>query len=325
MGSMERDGYAEASDWLETYSSLAENFVSKVMRRKGVLLDYRRETLHVAEEYVREEFKDAWRNPMQETIDSFMEALAYVSRVIVLNFGGKPVFYPRIGKAIVRNVAGLGIIAFPTVWLNRVIHAEPPAMLEDYYDRVAWLVGRLKTNSFNIDEGFFKTVMRISGYFHYISTEQNLHLSEHRNGTIAAFSFCPDCRKVAQVAHFFLPYEEITGLVELVRNIEVVALEPARKPCSKCRGWSLPLGYSYSAVMSKEKLDKSFLKESLAPLLGPEERVLTLVVSSLGKGFILSGLLKRGSDNRVKVEKHEELPLVELRVFHIFSLTPFCV
>lgn len=73
---MERDGYAEASDWLETYSSLAENFVSKVMRRKGVLLDYRRETLHVAEEYVREEFKDAWRNPMQETIDSFMEALA---------------------------------------------------------------------------------------------------------------------------------------------------------------------------------------------------------------------------------------------------------
>lgn len=77
--------------------------------------------------------------------------------------------------------------------------------------------------------------------------------------------------------------------------------------------------------MSKEKLDKSFLKESLAPLLGPEERVLTLVVSSLGKGFILSGLLKRGSDNRVKVEKHEELPLVELRVFHIFSLTPFCV
>ncbi len=109
---MERDGYAEASDWLETYSSLAENFVSKVMRKKGVLLDYTRDALRVAEEYVREEFKDAWRNLSQETRDSFMEALAYVSRVIVLNFGGKPVFYPRIGKAIVRNVGGLVLSLF---------------------------------------------------------------------------------------------------------------------------------------------------------------------------------------------------------------------
>ena len=55
---MERDEDAEASEaWLETYSSLAENFISKVMQKKGILLNYTRDTLRVAKEYAREEFR----------------------------------------------------------------------------------------------------------------------------------------------------------------------------------------------------------------------------------------------------------------------------
>ncbi len=168
--------------------------------------------------------------------------------------------------------------------------------------------------------------MRICGHFHHISAGENLHLDEHRNGTMASFSFCPDRRKVGQVAHFYLPYEGLTELVELVKSTEVAAFEPIRRPCSKCKGWCLFLGYSYSAVMKKERLDESVLNV-LTPLFsGSEERLLTLVVSGLGKGFMLSRLLERDSENRVsKVGKLEEFPLIESGKFLIFSSTPFCV
>jgi len=324
---MEWDGGAEAGEtWLEACSLLAERFVSRVVRKKGVVLNYGRDTLRAAGEYVREEFKNV-SQPSQEIVDSFTEALAYVCRVILLNFGGKPVFYPAMGKVVVRNVAGLGILAFPNVWLNRVIHAEPPAMLEDYYDRVAWLVNRLKTNSLNMDEKSFWNAMRVCGYFHHISTGKSLLENKYEGGTVASFSYCPDCRKIAQVTALSLPYERLTELVELVKSIEVVALEPTRQPCSKCNGWSLPLGYSYSAVVTRESLGKSFLKFFLTPLLpGSEERILTLVVSSLGKGFMLSSFLEMDSENRVsKIGKVEESPLVEPGALLIFSSTPFCV
>ncbi|MBO3842036.1 MAG: hypothetical protein FGF48_06425 [Candidatus Brockarchaeota archaeon] len=89
---------------------------------------------------------------------------------------------------------------------------------------------------------------------------------------------------------------------------EIAALEPTRRPCPKCKGWSLPLGYSYSAVMTKEKLEKSFLKEFLTPLFsGSEERLLTFIVSSVGKGSMLSSLLEKGPDARIKIGKTEDL------------------
>jgi len=43
--------------WPKAYSLLAEDFVSKVMRKKDILLDYKRDTLRVVKEYVRKEFR----------------------------------------------------------------------------------------------------------------------------------------------------------------------------------------------------------------------------------------------------------------------------
>lgn len=216
---MERDGGVEAGGtWLEAYLLLAERFVSKVVRKKGVVLNYRRDTLRAAGEYIREEFRNVSESS-QEIVDSFTEALAYVCMVIVLNFGGKPVFYPGMGKVVVRNVAGLGVVAFPNVWINRVVHAEPPVTLEDYYDRVAWLVNRLKTNSLNIDEESFWNAIRVCGYFHHISTGKSLLENKYEGGTVASFSYCPDCRKIAQVTSLYLPYEQLTKLVELVKSM----------------------------------------------------------------------------------------------------------
>ncbi|MEM2088954.1 MAG: hypothetical protein QXF52_09865, partial [Thermoproteota archaeon] len=312
--------------WLENYSSFAEDFASKVRRKKNIILDYGRGTLRVAEEYVREEFKGAWRKFSQKTLSSFVEALAYVSRVIVLNFGGNPVFYRRTGKAVVENVAGLGIVALPSLWLNRVIHAEPPVMLEDYYDRVAWLVNRLKKSSFNIDENNLWNVTKDYGYKHHSLTGEKLRINKYYGGMIASFSFCPDCNESTHVTYLPLPYELFTELGELIKNIEVAVFKPTEWPCPKCKRQCLPLGYSYSTVVTKERINKSALKVFATLLSESEERILTLTVTSLGRGFVLSSLLQRDSKNHInKIEEPEESPLTELEAFFIFSSTPFCV
>ncbi|MEM3387818.1 MAG: hypothetical protein QW506_00540 [Thermoproteota archaeon] len=323
---MKWDDKAEADEeWPETYSSLAEKFISKVMQKKGILLNYRRDTLHVADEYIRDEFKNPSKDISQEVKDTLTETLAYISKVIVVNFGGKPVFHPERGHAIVRNVAGLGIVAFPTVWLNRVIRAEPPAMLEDYYDHVAWLVNRLKTKSFDIDENVFTGFIGLFGSLHHQLVGETLLNNTYPGGTMMTLALCPSCNDIRRIV-FSLPYEELVSPGRTILNIQMLALEPTRQPCQKCGGWHLPMGYAYSAVMTKEKLDKSFMKELFAPLFSEsEERLLTLIVSSLGEGFILSSLLKRSSNAQVEIEKPEKSPLVEPGELFIFPSTPFCV
>lgn len=323
---MKWDDSTEADEeWPKTYSSFAENFISKVMQKKGILLNYRRDTLYAADEYIREEFKNPSKNPWQEVKDTLTEALAYISKVIVLNFGGKPVFYPEIGNVIVRNVAGLGIVAFPTVWLNRVIRAEPPAMLEDYYDHVAWLVSRLKTRSFDIDETIFRGLIGLYGSFHHELVGKSLLDNEYPGDTMMSLSLCPSCKKIRHIV-FSLPYEELTSPGRTILNIEILALEPTRQPCQKCGGRHLPMGYSYSVLMTREKLEKSFMKELFAPLFSEsEERLLTLIISSLGEGFILSSLLKRNSNARIEIEKPEKSLLVEPGVLFVFPSTPLCV
>lgn len=323
---MKWDDNTEADEeWPETYSSLAEKFTSKVMQKKGILLNYRRDTLHVADEYIRDEFKNPSKNLSQEVKDTLTETLAYISKVIVLNFGGKPVFHPERGNAIVRNVAGLGIVAFPTVWLNRVIRAEPPAMLEDYYDHVAWLVNRLKTKSFDMGEKIFRGLIWLFGSLHHQLAGESLLNNTYLGGTMMTLSLCPSCKDIRHIV-FSLPYEELVSPGRTILNTKILALEPTRQPCEKCGGRHLPLGYSYSAVMTKEKLDKSFMKELLANLFSEsEERLLTLIVSSLGEGSILSSLLKRNANVQVEIEKPEKLPLVEPGELFIFPSTPFCV
>jgi hypothetical protein len=311
--------------WPKAYSLLAEDFVSKVMRKKGILLDYKRDTLRVVKEYVRKEFR-ALRKASQEVTGLSIGASAYLSKVIVLNFGGEPVFYPGIGNAVVRDVAGLGIMVFPNVWLNRAIHARPPVKLEDYYDKVVWLVNRLKTNSLNMDEKRLWLILRISSIFHHASIAKDPLKDENLACTMISFSLCPSCNGVGRIAGFCFPYDLLTDLAELVRNIWISAFEPARRPCEKCKGPCLPLGYSYSTVITKEGLEKSFFKELLSPLLPGSGGILTFVVSSLRKGFILFSPLEKDSESSIhKAGRTKEFPLVGPEALLMFSSTPFCV
>jgi len=329
--------------WLETYSSLSDSFVSKIARWKSIVPSYERNMLPVVEEYLRKEFKSFRSSILREFVFSFVkglpltsqrvsdeslfpfvEVLAYLCRVIVLNFGGRPVFHLRTGMVTVEDVAGLGVVALPALWLNRAIYGEETGVLECYYDRVDWLVNRLKTRPFNIDYDGLWNVMRNYGYKHHSLNGELLRVNMYQAGTIACVSFCPDCNRPAHVSYIPILYEAFTDLGELVKNIYVAVFETAEWPCPSCKGQCLPLGYSFSTLVKKGTRG-SVLSDFTDQLPESWEGVLTVIVTSLGKGLVLTSPLKRYLDNSVSgIEEPAESPLLESQTFLMLPSTPFC-
>jgi len=329
--------------WLETYSSLSDSFMSKIARKRGIVPSYSRSMLPVVEEYLRGELKRLRTSILREFLSSFIkglplssqrvsdealspfiEVLAYLCRVVVLNFGGRPVLYPRTGMVTVEDVAGLSVVALPALWLNRALYGDKSGVLECYYDRVDWLVNRLKTRPFNIDYDGLWNVMRNYGYKHHSLIGELLRVNMYEAGTIACVSFCPDCNKPAHVSCLPIPCKVFAEPGEFVKNIYVAAFEPVEWSCPSCKGRCLPLGYSLSTLV--KKMDQEGVLSDFTSWL-PEswEGVMTIIITSLGKGLVLTSSLKKYWKNRISgIEEPAESPLLESQTFLMLPSTPFC-
>lgn len=287
--------------WFKFGSPFAERFVNNA-RGKGVGLSYGKDSLKAAEDFILESWKKGYvfprsTDPKAEKYDKALlviQAAAFLTRIIIKDFGGELGFDDSLKQPCVENVGGLGIRVFTALRIQ-LLASRGLRGLKQYYERVAWAVREAGAGRITIDKDRLWKMVEEHAYKLRSVDESTIRESGNLNPVFFPFAYCPRCDDIPSLV--VMP---VIGIRK--EEFQEAALQTAftmlEAPCGKCKGQTLLLGYSFNHLAWMIPRPKDGSMPDKPPSQHPDRReiFLTIVNTTLGRSIgIISEVYRSGN------------------------------
>ncbi|MCX8183113.1 MAG: hypothetical protein N3F08_01645 [Crenarchaeota archaeon] len=289
--------------WFKFGSPFAERFVNNA-RGKGIGLNYDKDSLKSAEDFILESWKKGYMFPRStdsqaEAYDKALlviQSAAFLARIIIKDFGGELGFDDSLRQPCVENVGGLGIRVF-TALRTQLLVGRGLRGLKQYYDRVAWAVREVGAGRIIIDKDRLWKIAEGHAYKLRSVDESTIRKTGDLNPVFFPFAYCPKCDDITSLVVMPVIGIRKEEFQEAALNTVFTMLEA---PCDKCEGQTLLLGYSFNHLAWMIPRPKDGSMPDKPPSQHPDRReiFMTIVNTTLGRSVSIISEVHR-SGNKV--------------------------
>ncbi|MBO3810145.1 MAG: hypothetical protein FGF50_11215, partial [Candidatus Brockarchaeota archaeon] len=271
---------------------------------KGVGLSYAKDSLKAAEDFILESWRKGYMfprpmDPKAETYDKallLIQAAAFLTRIIIKDFGGELGFDDSLKQPCVENVGGLGIKVFTALRME-LLASRGVRGLKQYYERVAWAVREIGAGRIIIDRDKLWKMVDEHAYKLRSVDESTIRKNGDLKPVLFPFAYCPRCDDIPSLVVMPVIGIRKEEFQEAVLRTLFATLE---NPCSKCKGQTLLLGYSFNHLAWMITRPKDGSMPDKPPSQHPDKReiFMTMVNTTLGRSVSIISEVYR-SDNKV--------------------------
>lgn len=315
--------------WFKFGSPFAERFVNNAKER-GVGLSYARDSLKAAEDFILESWRKGYMfprsmDPKAETYDRallLIQAAAFLTRIVIEDFGGELGFDDSLGQPCVENVGGLGIRVF-TVLRIQLLASRGLRGLERYYDRVAWAVREMRAGRIIIDRDRLWKIVEEHAYKLRSVDESTIRERGDLRPVLFPFAYCPKCGDIPS-----LMVVPVIGIrKEEFREVALHTLfAMLENPCGRCKGQTLLLGYSFNSLAWTIPRPEDGSMPDKPPSQHPDRReiFMTVVNTTLGRSVSISSEVYRSGNKVTGFGEKVASPIEGGILFIPLPNTPLC-